>query len=80
MRALSPVQDQWKNLGALLGCDEGTLNSVEAKGRDCTLSCLRELIYVFLKNIDPPLSWKLVIEAVKVFYPSQAQIIAMPYT
>ena len=77
LEALLPVRDHWKTIGLLLDCDDATLSDVATKGQNDNIACLRELVVARLKNIDPPLTWELVVEAVKLLDPQQAQVIMM---
>ena len=70
-RALLPIQDQWENIGALLGCDLTILSSIKNSERG-DLSRLREMVKE-LRKMDPPVSRKQVIEAVELFNPSEAK-------
>ena len=66
------LASEWKNVGLLLDIDIGTLNNIEhdyAKANDC----LREMLCMWLKQIDPPPSWQMLADAVKRFDPATAQ-------
>jgi len=69
-RALLPVRNEWKNIGVLVGCDQTTLACIN---KDQASDCLREMLSERLKQIDPPLSWKMIIEAVEHLNPRAAQ-------
>lgn len=72
LRSLTAIRDQWQNLGVMLGCTTVTLNSIKLEESD-TLSCLRKMLEERLKQIDPPLSWDIVMEAVECVDESQAE-------
>ena len=77
LRALLPVKDKWNLLGTLLECEEATLNSIERNPSPDT--CLQKMLSHRLKQINPPLSWELVAEAVGHISEHQAMVIRSLY-
>ena len=61
--ALQQVAYKWKTLGIFLKIqDTGRLNNIEAKHHDPE-DCLREMLQVWLKQVDPPPTWASIINA-----------------
>ncbi|MCG8624677.1 MAG: death domain-containing protein [Proteobacteria bacterium] len=74
LKFLLPVAKHWHNIGILLGIDPDlTLEQIEADYPDDCQQCVREMIKSWLKQVDPPPSWKDLAEAVREFNPSLAK-------
>ena len=61
------MADKWEDIGILLDIEEGQLNKVKSdndagNGGDC----LREMLKIWLKKIDPKPSWSSMAKALKV--------------
>ena len=62
---LSKVASKWENIGILLGIDDGPLSKIKADNHGESGDCLREMLRVWLKKVDPPPSWNLLVDALK---------------
>lgn len=51
-RVLLSVASQWKNIGTLLGLNPDEFNTIKSD-EDDTRSCLRSMLALWLKQIDP---------------------------
>jgi hypothetical protein len=70
LKFLLPEARHWHNIGSLLEVSEQTLEQIEA---DCPFDCqqcIREMIKSWLKQVDPPPSWKDLAEAVRIINPN----------
>ena len=70
LKFLLPEAKHWHNIGSLLEIPEPTLEQIEAG--DCQ-QCVREMIISWLKQVDPPPSWKDLADAVQVINPCLAK-------
>lgn len=65
LKELTPIAHNWQNLGIMLDLDSGKLDNVKANhGARCE-DCLREMIKLWLKKVNPPPTWSALAEAVK---------------
>lgn len=64
---LSKVASKWENIGVLLHniIDDGALSKIQADYRGDSGDCLREMLRVWLKKVDPPPSWNLIVDALE---------------
>ena len=70
LKFLLPVAKHWHNIGVLLGIDPDlTLEQIEADYPGDCQQCVREMIKSWLKQVDPPPSWKDLAEAVQIINP-----------
>ena len=58
------VADRWEDLGIFLGIESGKLDAINSENRQVQ-SCLREMLKVWLKSVDPPPSWQILIKALR---------------
>ena len=56
------VAHKWKTLGVFLKIPSGRLDNIEAKHHDPE-DCLREMLKVWLNQVDPPPTWASIINA-----------------
>ena len=64
----------------MLGIDSGVLDNIEADNPKNCESCLREMLKVWLKQLDPAPSWRAVVEALDVLgEPKLAQELKQRY-
>jgi BMFP domain-containing protein YqiC len=63
----------WHNIGSLLEISEQTLEQIEADYPGDCQQCVREMIKSWLKQVDPPPSWKDLAEAVQIINPDLAK-------
>lgn len=62
---LYDVRLKWYNIGLELGIDSGTLDEIQFKNHKDPGACLREMIKVWLKQIDTPTTWERIAEALR---------------
>ena len=72
------VGAKWKNIGLFLDVDDGTLDKIEKDYDQCD-DCLREMLKVWLKKVNPPPSWEALAETVEAFDPRVAEKIRNTY-
>lgn len=72
-RKLISLSDRWQNIGLLLGLDDDSLRRIDAEHRGVPDNCLREMLSLWLKQVDPPPTRKALTEAVEVYDPALAQ-------
>ena len=63
----------WHNIGSLLEISEPTLEQIEERYPGDCQQCVREMIKSWLKQVDPPPSWKDLADAVQVINPCLAK-------
>ena len=73
LKFLLPEAKKWHNIGIMLEVPEQKLEQIEADYPGDCQQCAREMIKCWLKQVDPPPSWKSLAEAVSVFNPSLAK-------
>ena len=56
------VASKWEDIGIQLNIEDGQLAKVKADCSDSG-SCLREMLRIWLKRVDPKPSWRELIEA-----------------
>ena len=66
LKELKLVASKWENLGIMLGIDSGILDTIAANNPKNCDNCLREMLKVWLKQVDPPPGWQAVVEALEV--------------
>ena len=65
LRLVFPLASKWKNLGSLLDIDKGTLDTIEHDYYKKADDCLREMLNIWLKKINPHPSWQMLADAVQ---------------
>jgi hypothetical protein len=60
------VADKWENIGIMLVIEEGQLNKVKSDNAGNSGNCLREMLKIWLKRVDPKPSWPSMAEALEV--------------
>ena len=73
LKFLLPEAKNWHNIGIMLEIPEQTLEQIEAHYPGDCQQCVREMIKSWLKQVDPPPSWKDLAEAVHEFNPCLAK-------
>ncbi|MCG8622335.1 MAG: death domain-containing protein, partial [Proteobacteria bacterium] len=71
-----PEAKHWHNIGSLLEISETTLEQIEADYPGDCQQCVREMIKSWLKQVDPPPSWKDLAEAIQIINPYLAKKIS----
>ena len=64
LKFLLPEAKHWHNIGSLLEISETTLEQIEADYPGGCQQCVREMIKSWLKQVNPPPSWKDLAKAV----------------
>ena len=60
----STVANKWEDIGILLDIEDGKLAMVKADNPVNSGNCLREMLRIWLKKVDPqPASWKDLVDA-----------------
>ena len=54
---------KWHNLGVMLEIDNGELSKVQSNNAGNSDDCLREMLKIWLKKVDPKPSWSSMAEA-----------------
>lgn len=65
MKELNAIASNWQNFGVMLEVDSRKMNSVAADYPWSCEDCLREMLRIWLKNVDPPPSWSAVVDALE---------------
>ena len=73
LKFLLPEAKHWHNIGSLLEIPEPTLEQIETSYPGDCQQCVREMIKSWLKQVDPPPSWKDLADAVQVINPYLAK-------
>ena len=77
-KLLFPLGAEWKNIGIFLDIAIGTLDKIEHDYKKAN-SCLREMLCVWLKKVNPPPSWQGLADAVDNFDEGVAEKIRDTY-
>ena len=72
-KMLLPLSDHWKNIGLLLDLKNESIRKIDTECRGIPDDCLREMLSLWLKQIDPRPTRKTLIEAVETYDPKLAQ-------
>ena len=54
---IKKVDSKWENIGILLEIESHRLESIKTEEHHNTQNCLREMLKIWLKMINPPPSW-----------------------
>ena len=73
LRLLLPEAKNWQIIGTLLDIPEQILDQIEANHPGSCKQCVRAMIKSWLKQVDPPPSWKNLADAVDHVNPSLAK-------
>ena len=63
-KELYPLAPHWKSIGTLLGVPDHILDIIK-KEEEGIHECLRKVLSQWLKQVDPPPTWKELIEAIE---------------
>ena len=61
----SEVAHEWEDLGIMLNIEPGTLEAIKITESNKAQSCLREMLKIWQKRINPPPSWSAVVTALE---------------
>lgn len=65
LKELYSIASEWENIGVFLGIDSSMLDIIKATENSKSQSCLREMLKVWIKRVNPPCSWSAIAEAVE---------------
>ena len=65
LRELIKVDSKWENIGIFLEVDPHRLESIKTTEHHDTQNCLREMLKIWLKKINPPPSWSAIINVLE---------------
>lgn len=80
LKELLPLASEWQTIGTLLGIPEGQLKVIRHDYHHQAKDCLREMISIWLKMVDPKQTLETLVEAVEVVDKMKAQDIKTKYT
>ena len=75
LKELLPLATEWKTIGILLGIQKHILDKIK-KDEDGVRDCLQEMLAEWLKQVDPPSTWRNLADAVKHVDQKKAQELA----
>ena len=76
---LSKVSADWEDIGLALELKEGQLSAIRSDHHESN-KCFREMLKLWLKQIEPPPTWSAIIEAVRILqYESLAEELRKKY-
>ena len=59
------ISDKWEEFGLTLNIGVDKVNQIKTDNHNNCRSCMRELLKVYVKRIDPAPSWEAVVEAIE---------------
>jgi hypothetical protein len=62
---LSKVSADWEDIGLTLDLEQGQLNVIRSDHRESN-KCFREMLKLWLKQVEPPPTWSAIIEAIRI--------------
>ena len=75
----SEVSADWEDIGIGLELKQGDLSAIKSDHHE-SKKCFREMMKLWLKQVDPPPTWSAIIEAIEVFeYESLADDLRKKY-
>ena len=76
---LSKVSADWEHIGVILELKEGDLSAVKSDHHD-SKRCFREMLRLWLKQVEPPPTWSAIIDAIHILqYESLAEELRKKY-
>ena len=76
---LSKVSADWENIGLILELKEGQLSAIRNDYRESN-KCFREMLKLWLKQVEPHPTWSAIIEAIDILqYESLAKELRKKY-
>jgi len=73
-RKLYAVKTEWYNLGLELGQQVSTLDSIDTKYSGDPSQCFRQVLKEWLKGVNPPPTWQVMVNALKSPTVAQPQV------
>ena len=71
-KRLFPLAKDWKAVGGLLGVKRHVLDSIK-RDEEGVRDCLHAMLSEWLKQVDPPPTWSVIVDAVEVVDSSKAE-------
>ena len=65
-KELYKIADKWEDIGIQLDIDDDLLVKVKSDNHGDSKNCLREMLRIWVKKVDPQPSWTDLAEALKV--------------
>ena len=65
-KELYKIADKWEDIGIQLDIDDDLLGKVKSDNHGDSKNCLREMLRIWVKKVDPQPSWTDLAEALKV--------------
>jgi hypothetical protein len=62
---IKKVDSKWENIGIMLEIESHRLESIKTAEHHNTQNCLREMLKIWLKKINPPPSWSAITDALE---------------
>ena len=62
----SKVSADWEDIGVALELEQGQLSAIRSDHQQ-SKKCFREMLKLWLKQVNPPPSWSAIIEAIELF-------------
>lgn len=69
VQVLYPAASKWLNIGVMLGVPLRVLDNIKRDYPNLVRDCLREMLKVWLKQVDPPPTWSSMVDALEVLDP-----------
>lgn len=60
------VSADWEDIGLLLKLSQGSLEVIKSNYPSQAKKCFREMIKIWIKQVDSPPSWAAIIEAINI--------------
>lgn len=79
LKELLPLASEWQNIGIFLGIPEGELKVIKGDNYNKAKDCLREMISMWLRMINPKPTLEALVEAVKEVNEKKAEDIKTKY-
>ena len=77
---LSKVSADWEHIGLILELKEGDLSAIKSDHHESN-KCFREMLKLWLKQIEPPPTWSAITDAIDVLeYESLAEELRKKYS
>ena len=75
----SKVSADWEDIGLALDLESGQLSAIKSDHQECK-KCFREMLKLWLKQVDPPPTWSAIIDAIEICeYESLAEELRKKY-
>ena len=71
-KKLLPLASKWKTIGCLLAIESHIIDNVKRNEEDVH-DCLHAMLSEWLKQVDPPPTWRAVVDAVEAVDVSKAE-------